>query len=75
MSGQRKVGGQRKRLKDSLKSSFKAFGTRPANLESFFSDRNACRSCIKNGAKNFENNLLLTAKSKRAPRKLSPRDK
>jgi hypothetical protein len=72
MSGQRKVGGQRKRFEDSPKSSLKTFGISPDNCESVSSDRKHGIATSQMGKNYHENNLLVTAKSKRAARKSRP---
>ena len=52
--GRRYTGGQRKRYKDSLKSSLKAFDINNESWVSLAAERGTWRSLIRNGAKSDE---------------------
>ena len=67
--GKRTVGGQRKRLKDSLKVSLKDFNISTESLESLASDRPRWRHLITKGANTAEERRSLQAEQKRAARK------
>ena len=67
--GERKVGGQRKRYKDTLKVYLKDFAIDVDNWETLASDRPAWRSLIHKGATLSEARRLETAKEKRRARK------
>lgn len=67
--GKRKVGGQRKRFKDSLKVSLKDFSISPDTWETLAADRPSWRSAITTGAKTAEERRTQTAEQKRQMRK------
>lgn len=65
----RKVGGQRKRFKDSLKVDLEDFNIDITTWENAASDRPAWRSMIHKGALHSEVQRSNAAKEKRRPRK------
>ena len=67
--GNRTVGGQRKRFKDSLKVSLKVFNISTESWESLASDRPRWRHLITKGANTAEERRSLQAEQKRAARK------
>ena len=67
--GARKVGGQRKRFKDSLKAYLKDFNIDITTLENAASDRPAWQSMIHKGALHSEVQRSNVAKEKRRTRK------
>ena len=68
-NGKRKVGGQKKRFKDSLKVSLKDFCINTDTWESLAADRPAWRSAITAGANTAEQRRLHQAEEKRQMRK------
>ena len=68
--GRRTQGGQRKRFKDTLKASLKAFSINPDTWEEAATDRPGWRSLIHKGAVNCEEKRTLVAEEKRLTRKL-----
>ena len=69
LNGKRKVGGQKKRFKDSLKVSLKDFCINTDTWESLAADRPAWRSAITAGANTAEQRRLHQAEEKRQMRK------
>ena len=67
--GQRSHGGQKKRYKDTLKVSLKAFAINPDTWELAAKDRSTWRSSIHEGAKSCEANRITSAEKKRQARK------
>ena len=67
--GKRRVGGQRKRFKDSLKVSLKDFSIDTESWESLASNRPAWRSLISVGAQKAEEWRSRLAEQKRQTRK------
>ena len=67
--GKRAQGGQKKRFKDTLKSSLKAFNVDVDSWETLAKDRTSWRSAIKKGAATCEVNRRNAAESKRQARK------
>ena len=67
--GQRSHGGQKKRFKDTLKASLKAFAINPDTWEQTAMDRATWRSSIHNGSKTCEANRSTAAEKKRQARK------
>jgi len=67
--GERRVGGQRKRYKDSLKAYLKDFNIEVNTWETAASDRSTWRSLIHKGALHSEEQRSHTAKEKRKTRK------
>ena len=68
--GRRTQGGQRKRFKDSLKASLKAFSINPDTWEEATTDRPGWRSLTHKGAVNCEEKRTLVAEERRLTRKL-----
>ena len=68
--GKRTKGGQRKRFKDCLKSSLKAFNIDPEDWEALAQDRTTWRSITHKGAALCEGSRTLAAQEKRQARKL-----
>jgi exonuclease III len=68
-NGERKVGGQRKRYKDTLKVYLKDFDIDAESWESSASDRPAWRTLINKGACHSEARRMETTKEKRKTRK------
>ena len=68
-SGKRSVGGQRKRFKDSLKTSLKAMNIDWESWESHALDRPNWRHLVSTGSKTSEQSRLAAAREKRATRK------
>ena len=68
-SGKRSVGGQRKRFKDSLKTSLKAMNIDWESWESHALDRPHWRHLVSTGSKTSEQSRLAAAREKRATRK------
>ena len=68
--GKRTKGGQRKRFKDSLKSSLKDFNIDTETWEEMATDRATWRSLMHKGAALSERNRTLAAEEKRRARKL-----
>ncbi|KAI8515912.1 hypothetical protein Bbelb_067250 [Branchiostoma belcheri] len=66
--GKRSVGGQKKRFKDTLKSSFKSFKIDTSTWESTAQNRAAWRSHISSGATLYEKTRITEAVRKRASR-------
>jgi hypothetical protein len=67
--GKRSTGGQKKRYKDTLKTSLKSLDIELQSWESLAQDRTLWRSKIKNGARTAEAKHITDAESKRAARK------
>lgn len=67
--GRRTQGGQKKRYKDTLKSSLKAFEISPDTWEECALDRNAWRASLRKGAAGYETSRRITAERKRQVRK------
>ena len=67
--GQRSHGGQKKRFKDTLKASMKAFAINPDTWERAAMDRSTWRSSIHEGARSCEANRITAAEKKRQARK------
>ena len=67
--GKRTVGGQKKRFKDTLKSSLKELQIKTDNWEALASDRPAWRTAVSTGARKAENRRTSVAQNKRAVRK------
>ena len=65
------TGGQRKRYKDSLKSSLKAFEINNKSWESLAAERGPWRSLIRKGAESYEQTKIRQAKETRLLRKSS----
>jgi hypothetical protein len=68
-AGKRKVGGQRKRFKDSLKASMKSLNINPDSWETLAQDRHTWRSTISKSAEDAEQLRLEESRSKRITRK------
>ena len=68
--GRRTQGDQRKRLKDTLKASLKAFSINPDTWEEAVTDRPGWRSLTHKGAVNCEEKRTLVAEERRLTRKL-----
>ena len=67
--GKRTVGGQKKRYKDTLKSTLKELKISTDNWEAVASDRPAWRTAVRTGARSAESRRITAAQSKRAARK------
>lgn len=67
--GKRSQGGQKKRFKDTLKASLKAFNIGQGTWEQAAQDRGAWRSAVRNGAKTCEANRIAVAENRRQARK------
>ena len=67
--GERNHGRQKKRFKDTLKTSMKDFGIDPDSWEDKATNRSAWRSSVNRGAKKYEKGRIKEAKQKRALRK------
>ncbi|KAK3885559.1 hypothetical protein Pcinc_008347 [Petrolisthes cinctipes] len=67
--GKRSVGGQRKRFKDSLKTSLKDFSIRTGSWETLATDHLTWRSHIQQGAKRAEEERTKKAEKKNELRK------
>ena len=68
-AGKRKVGGQKKRFKDSLKVSLKEFNINTASWETLAAERSEWRRAISTGASSAEEQRLQQAEEKRKLRK------
>nr|VZI08016.1 unnamed protein product [Spirometra erinaceieuropaei] len=68
-TGSRRLGGQIRRYKDSLKFSLKFLQIHPTNWEELAHDRPTCRRAVKTGAAIYEPNRITAAKVKREARK------
>lgn len=68
-TGRRKCGGQKKRYKDTLKSSLKHLNIDECSWESIAQDRTAWRYKIRSGAQAFEEMRQYSAEQKRIRRK------
>ena len=68
-TGKRHKGGQRKRYKDVLKSTLKAYNIPVNEWQAFAQDRPAWRAAIRKGTKHFERNRLQSLDDKRSARK------
>lgn len=68
-TGKRHTGGQRKRYKDVLKSTLKAYGIPVDQWQTLSQDRPAWRASIRKGTKQFERNRLQSLDDKRLARK------
>ena len=64
--GKRSVGGQKKRLKDTLKKTLTIFNSDVTNWEAWAQDRPLWRSIIHTGATAAETNRIAEAQKKRA---------
>ena len=69
--GKRSHGGQRKRFKDTLKASLKAFDINHNTWETTAVDRSGWRSAVQKGAKTCEANKIAAAEQRRQARKSS----
>ena len=69
LEGKRSQGRQKKRFKDTMKVSLKAFGIEHTSWEQVAQDRNKWRRAIKLGAKACEENRTAAAMQRRAVRK------
>jgi hypothetical protein len=69
MNGMRSHGGQKKRFKDTLKSSLKAFDIRTDSWELAALERASWRSCLYNGAVSCEASKKAAAELRRKKRK------
>ncbi|KAJ1157484.1 hypothetical protein NDU88_010195 [Pleurodeles waltl] len=67
--GKRTQGGQKKRLKDTLKVSLKNFGIGPDSWETLAQDRPAWQSCISKGATSYKQSSTAEVQKKHEPRK------
>ena len=67
--GKRSRGGQKKRFKDNIKSSLKAFNIDHESWEQSAADRSSWRSLIHGGSKSFESERTEAAIEKRRARK------
>ena len=68
-NGKRSQGGQRKRFKDTLKASLKAFNIDPSSWEQTASDRIKWRAAVHNGASQCESDRKAAAEKRRQDRK------
>jgi hypothetical protein len=68
--GKRSLGGQRKRFKDTLKTSLKSFSINPETWEATAADRPSWRGCVSTGATAYETGRNTDAVNKRAARKM-----
>ena len=67
--GKRSHGGQKKRYKDTLKASLKAFNIQTESWEQTAQDRAKWRGLIRRGASAYEAKRIRKAEQKRAQRK------
>ena len=67
--GKRSLGAPKKRFKDCLKASLKAFDISPATWEDAAQDRSGWRAAVHQGAKNCEAGRIVTAELRRQARK------
>ena len=67
--GKRYCGAPKKRFKDCLKASLKAFDIHPGTWESTAQDRGGWRAAVSKGAKSCEANRTATAEQRRQTRK------
>ena len=67
--GKRSRGAPKKRFKDSLKTSLKAFGMDPKAWESVAQDRDVWRAAVKQSAKSYEASRSSAAEQRRQTRK------
>lgn len=67
--GKRSHGGQRKRFKDTLKASLKAFNVDPSSWEQTASDRTKWRAAARDGARQYESDRKAAAEKRRQDRK------
>ena len=67
--GSRNLGAPKKRFKDTLKASLKAFGINPASWEQAAADRSKWRTAVHNGARRHESDRKTAAESRRQERK------
>ena len=72
--GKRSQGGQRKRFKDTLKTSLKAFEIHPDTWETAAKDRNSWRTSLRKGTVTCEASRTARAVKKRLDRKTTARD-
>jgi len=72
--GKRSLGGQRKRFKDTLKVSLKAFNIAPDHWEEAAQDRTYWRSSVHKGAQHCEANRTGAAEKRRQNRKARAAD-
>ena len=68
-TGKRHKGGQRKRYKDVLKSTLKAYNIPVDEWQALAQDRPAWRAAIRKGTKHFERSRLQSLDDKRSARK------
>ncbi|VDL88732.1 unnamed protein product [Schistocephalus solidus] len=68
-TGSRRQGGQKRRYKDTLKTSLKQLQINSATWEDLAQDRPAWRRSVKTGSAIYEANRIAAAKAKRAARK------
>jgi hypothetical protein len=64
--GERSLGGQRKRFKDTLKASLKSFSINPETWEATAADRPTWHGCVTTGATAYETGRNTDAVNKRA---------
>ena len=67
--GKRFHGGQRRRFKDTLKASLKAFNVDPSSWEQTDSDRTKWRAAVHDGAHQYESDRKAAAEKRRQDRK------
>uniref|UniRef100_A0A0L8HXH2 C2H2-type domain-containing protein n=1 Tax=Octopus bimaculoides TaxID=37653 RepID=A0A0L8HXH2_OCTBM len=67
--GKHSYGGQRKRFKDSLKVSLKAFNIDPSSWEQTALDRTKWQAAVHNGARQYESDRKAAAEKRRQNRK------
>ena len=67
--GRRSLGAPKKRFKDTLKTSLKAFGINPASWEQAAADRSGWRAAVHDGARRHESNRKAAAEDRRQERK------
>ena len=72
--GKRARGAPKKRYKDSLKASLKAFNINPDSWEAAAQDRSGWRAAVHEGAKSCEANRTSAAEQRRQARKNSAKD-
>ena len=70
--GKRALGAPKKRFKDTLKASLKAFGINPASWEQAAADRSKWRAAVHCGARQHESSRKLAAETRRQERKTLP---
>ena len=67
--GKRTLGAPKKRFKDTLKASLKAFGINPASWEQTAADRSKWRAAVHDGARRHESDKKAAAETRRQERK------